>query len=160
MQIQAEGKFTTTDVWRGSRLAARKLLIIISLLGLLILAFATFLSFGDEDGWRGQLIFFGLGLFLTVYVWLLLFYKASRQTKKSPNLQGIVRYKFDDEGFGFQALHSQAEIKWAALVKWKEGKHCFLIYTSPSLGNIIPKRFFQSATDVDTVRGFLQAAKR
>lgn len=43
------------------------------------------------------------------------------------------------------------------LVKWKEGKHCFAIYTSPKIPSIIPKRFFQSPADVEAVRGFLQA---
>ena len=152
MLIRAEGKFSTKDVWRGSVRHGWKPIAFATAFGVLVLAVAAFFSVSSEDGWRGQLVFFGLGLFLTVYIWVFLLYRAYRQVKLSPNLQGTVRFQFDDAGFVAEASHTRVENKWTGIVKWKEGKHCFLVYTNPSMANIIPKRFFQSPPDVDAVR--------
>jgi hypothetical protein len=92
------------------------------------------------------------------YSWVAPFFSAHQQAKRSPNLQGTVSYPFNDLGYVSQAPHSRAEFKWSGLVKWKEGKHCFAIYMNPKIANIIPKRFFQSSSDVEAVRGFLQSA--
>lgn len=156
MAIQAEGKFTTMDVWRGSRLHSRKTLAVISVFGFLFLAVVTLVSLFDEKGWRGQLVWFAWGLFLLGYLWVVLFYRAHRQVKKSPNLQGNVHFEFDDDGLVIQAAHLRSECKWKGVLKWREGKHCFLIYTAPKFANIFPKRFFQNQADVEGVRNLLR----
>jgi hypothetical protein len=62
-----------------------------------------------------------------------------------------------EEGYDLDATHSQSRVQWSALVKWQEGKRCFLPYPSPRMASIIPKRFFQSPTDIDSIRLILQA---
>jgi YcxB-like protein len=89
-----------------------------------------------------------------------MFLQARRQAKGSPNLQGTVPYTFDDLGYVVEAVHARGEFKWSGLVKWKEGKHCFAIDTSPKIASIISKRFFQNPADIDAVRSFLRTAER
>jgi hypothetical protein len=156
VSIRAEGKFTTMDVFWGSWPHVRKSILFILICSLFTLSIAVFLSFNDEEGWRGQWIVFAIGLLLPTYFILAILYRAKRQVKRSPNLQGTVQYNFDDDGFVMQTLHSKSEIKWTGITKWKEGKHSFIIYSNVNLGNIVPKRFFQSPSDVDAVRVFLQ----
>jgi len=155
MAIHAEGKFVVMDVLRGSRPVARKSILSLTIIGAVLLAEGVFL--GREEGWQKWWYLFPLGVFLIVYMWPYLFYRARRQIKRSPNLQGIVQYDFDEAGYRMTASHSNADIKWSAIAKWKEGKHAFIIYANVNFGNLIPKRFFQSSADVDAVRGLLTA---
>ena len=122
MAIQAEGKFTTVDFWRGSRLLSRKSLAVVSICGLLILATATLTSLSDEQGWRGQLVVFGLGLLVLVYYWVAIFYRAHRRVTQSPNLRGTVRFEFDDSGFVIQSAHARSVCEWTGILKWREGE--------------------------------------
>jgi len=152
MAIHAEGKFVVMDVLRGSWPVARKSILTVTIIGAVLLAEGVFL--GREEGWQKWWYLFPLGVFLIVYMWPYLFYRARRQIKRSPNLQGIVQYDFGEAGYRMTASHSNADIKWSAIAKWKEGKHAFIIYANV---NFIPKRFFQSSADVDAVRGLLTA---
>ncbi|MGB6477239.1 MAG: YcxB family protein, partial [Candidatus Sulfotelmatobacter sp.] len=85
-----------------------------------------------------------------------LFYRSYRTKTGSPVLQGLVRYQFDDDGIRLFTPHSQADVKWPAFIKWKEGKNTFFTYQTPKIGNVIPKRFFQNPTDIDAVRTLMR----
>jgi len=156
VSIQAEGKFTLADVWRGARLASRRMLVSTTLIGLLLLAALLFLGIFSPKFLREQWLLIVLSVFWASYLWIFLLYSSYRTLKKSPNLQGTVRYQFDDSGYRLEALHTQAEVKWGAMVKWREGKYTFLFYSNPRIASVIPKRFFQSSADVDAVRNFLR----
>lgn len=126
MPIEAEGLFTLTDVWRGTRFVWRKVLAIYSVLGLMIIAGAGVLIWHDEARWKDQLPWIAVGLFLIAYFWIFAFYRSYRTKTGSPVLQGLVRYQFDDDGIRLFTPHSQADVKWPAFIKWKEGKiHVF-----------------------------------
>jgi len=158
MSIRAEGKFTNSDVWRGARLVAGKHLT--SWYFFLIVMWAS----GVLDSFMGASVQSRLTLFVLPvlpigYCWLMMFLQARRQARENPNLQGTVSYTFDDLGYVEEALHARVEVKWSGLVKWKEGRHCFAIYTNPNIASIIPKRFFRGPADVDAFRSFLQSAQ-
>lgn len=156
MPIEAEGLYTLTDVWRGTRLVWRKVLAIYSALGLIIIAGAGVLMWDDESKWKDQLPWMAVGLFLIAFFWIFGFYRSYRTKKGTPVLQGIVRFQFDDDGIHLTTPHSQADVKWPALIKWKEGKHTFLTYQTPKIANVIPKRFFRSPADVDAMRSLMR----
>jgi hypothetical protein len=159
MPIRAEGKFTVADIFRSSWRRAWKSILFLTIIGLGLLVEGAFLSLAEsEEGWRGQWYLFALGIFLIVYLWPFIYYRAWRQVRRTPNLQGIVRYEFGEDGYLMTATHSNstADIKWISIAKWKEGKYSFVIFANANFGNLIPKRFFQSAADVDAVRGLLQ----
>ena len=95
MPIRAEGRFTLTDVWRGSRLASRRTLVPVSLIGLFVLASVLFLGMFTAKVLRERWILILLGLFWTFYLWVALLYQSHRMLKRSPNLQGTVSYQSD-----------------------------------------------------------------
>ena len=138
-------------------MASRRMLVFVTLTGLLFLAALLFLGIFTPKFLRDQWVLIVLSLFWASYLWIFLLYSSYNTLKKSPNLQGTVRYRFDENGYALQALHGQAEVKWGAMVKWKEGKHTILLYSHPRIGSVVPKRFFQGSGDVDAVRGLLQA---
>ncbi len=72
----------------------------LTIVGLGLLVEGAFLSLAENgDGWRGQWSLFALGIFLMVYIWPFIYYRAWRQVKRTPNLQGIVRYEFGEDGY-------------------------------------------------------------
>lgn len=156
MSIEAEGKFTFTDIWRGGRLVASRHFATSYILAVVMWSLAVLLSVTGAAPLQEQVVFYVSPLLLVGYYWVTMFLQARGQAKGNPNLQGTVSYTFDDLGYVAEGAHVRGEIKWSGLVKWKEGKHCFAIYTSPKIASIIPKRFFQSPADVDAVRGFLR----
>ena len=159
MAIEAEGTFNVGDVWRGSLLASRKVMIFITVLGAAVIVFGVGGLVYEPQG-EGSWSLILAGVFVWLFYWANLFYRSYRAVRKTPNLQGPVHFHFDDTGFSFDSLHVRAELKWGASVKWKESKSVFLVYQNPRLGNIIPKRFFSSHADVDAVRELLRAHVR
>lgn len=155
MSIQAAGNFSAEDVWRGARVVARRHFAIASVFGLTILAIALLLTYTGAS-LQEQLAFYSLSPLPVGYYWVTMLLQARTQAKGNPNLKSTVSFAFDETGYVAEAAHTRIEVKWSGIVKWKEGKHCFAIYTSPKVASIIPKRFFQSPKDVDVVRGFLR----
>ena len=145
------------DVWRGARLVARKHFAIAYILTVVMWSIAVLLTVTGAASLQVRVVFYVFPLLLVGYYWVTMFLQARLQAKGSPNLQGTVSYTFDNLGYVVEGVHARGEVKWSGLVKWKEGKHCFAIYTSPKIAHIIPKRFFRSPADVEAVRGFLQA---
>jgi hypothetical protein len=159
VSIPAEGKFTVTDVWRGARLVARKQFAIVYILAVVMWSTAVLLTVTRAASLQVLVVFYVFPLPLVGYYWVTMFLQARLQAKGSPNLQCTVAYTFDNFGYAVEGVHARGEVKWSGLVKWKEGKHCFAVYTSPKIANIIPKRFFHSPADVEAVRGFLQSTR-
>lgn len=131
-------------------------------LGVLCILFGAFIDVFNPAGWRTSIVPIGLGIFWFIYLPIIYLFRSYNAVKRSPSLQGIVRCQFDENGYTVEALHSQAQVKFEALLKWKEGKRTFLLYPQPRIGTVVPKRFFQNAADVNTLRGLLQTrvAKR
>jgi YcxB-like protein len=160
MSILAEGKFVFADVWHGTVRACRNTILVLWVLGVFMLVMAIFLGIEENKSWFGEPSFLAAGVFFLVFFWRFMAYRSRATLKRSPSLQGVVRFQFDESGYQVEAVHARAEVKWAALVKWIESKNCFLLYQNPKIGSIVPKRFFQSAADLDAVRRLLQANVR
>jgi hypothetical protein len=160
MSVVAEGKFTFGDVWDGTLRACRRTIVILSVLGLLTILSSIWLGVRKGEGWAGEKILLGLGVLWLVYLWPFMIYRTSATLKKTPSLQGNVRFEFSDEGYAVNTMHASAEVKWGALTKWIETGKSFLLYQNPKIGSVVPKRFFQSATDCDVVQGYLRAKVR
>jgi hypothetical protein len=157
MGVVAEGKFEFADVWDGTLRACRRTILILSGLGVLTIFFAVWLGLRRDEGWAGERILLGLGVFWIVYLWPFMIYRTRATLKRTPNLQGDVRFEFSDEGYAVSTVHANSTVKWSALSSWKETKKTLMLYQNPKIGSLVPKRFFQSAADVETVRGFLRA---
>jgi hypothetical protein len=70
-----------------------------------------------------------------------------------------VSYRFDDAGVTIRSAGATATFAYRTLVKVREGKTAFVLYTTPLLGNIVPKRAFASE-EIPQVRSYLAAATK
>lgn len=154
--VEAQGQFTSSDVQQGVLVLSRWYLLTFGLVGLAICGLGALAGFGAEGGLTEQLPSILAGIFVAVFPWLLVMYRGYRTFKTSPVMRGPVRYTFDDFGISIQAESARSDLKWPAILKWKEGKHAFVIYLNSRVGNIVPKRFFSSTAGVDLVRQMLR----
>jgi hypothetical protein len=155
--IEASGQFALGDVWSGTRVISRDYLVSFSGLGAILVLYGATGFIFDERGWANHVAVMAVGVVIPAYVWLTRFNRCRETFKGTPNLKGNVRYEFDDAGLRVVALHSSGETQWDTIVKWKEGKKVFVLYRTPKLGEIIPKRFFNSGVDVERLRELLVA---
>jgi hypothetical protein len=51
-------------------------------------------------------------------------------------------FRFDDDGVTLRTAGSTTTTTYRSLVEYREGKTAFLIYSSPNVGNVVPKRAF------------------
>jgi hypothetical protein len=164
MTIQAEGTFTARDIAQGNWTHSRRISALLLLASLLAFAGGMFLSIKNGGRWRDQVVLLASGLFLLAYSWAyswpVLLYRARHRIARRPNVQGIFRYEFGDDGWSLAVPNAMSEIKWTGVSKWVEGSHSFVIYVDANSGTVIPKRFFQSPADVDAVRVLLQTKVR
>jgi hypothetical protein len=157
MAIEANGRFTYSDVLHGALLTSRKVLIFFSAFGSLLVAIGILQMYSVTslriDGVRA----IALGLLLNVFIWGAILFRCYQVWRKSPNLQGPVKFEFDEQGYVINGPHARGEVKWSALLKWKEGKHAFLLFTHPVMASVVPKGFFSSPSDITSLRALLQA---
>ncbi|MGH9747755.1 MAG: YcxB family protein [Candidatus Acidiferrales bacterium] len=157
MTIEAQGRFKYSDVLQGALLTSRKVLIIFTALGVFLVAAGAlqilFQASLSIDGRRS----IAVGAFLVIFMWGAIAFRCYQVWRKSPNLQGPVQFQFDDDGYVINARHSRGEVKWSALLKWKEGKHSFLLFTHPVMASVIPKGFFSNPSDIESIRALLHS---
>ncbi len=156
MSVMAEGKFNFADVWDGTMRASRRAILVLSTLGVLSILLGVWLGLQRNEGWARGKVLLGLGVFWLIYLWPFLIYRTRATLKRTPSLQGNVRFQFDESGYTVETMHAHAEVKWGALSKSIETGKSFLLYQNPKIGSVVPKRFFQSAADVETLREFLR----
>jgi len=54
-------------------------------------------------------------------------------------------YRFDDESVTFRTAGSTATTAYRSLVDYREGPTAFLVYSSPGVAHVVPKRAFDAA---------------
>jgi hypothetical protein len=156
MLITAQGEFMLKDLRRGLLFAAKRVWCSIFVIELLAMGTVYFLSStGNIDRALLINIFIWLPLLVAVMAFLV-FFRSYRMKRKSPALQGIIRYEFDDSGIKLAGDYSSTEIRWPAVIKWRANKSTLLMYATPHLANIIPKRFFNSVEDVTAVQNLFR----
>jgi hypothetical protein len=156
MPITAQGEFTLKDLRRGILFAAKR--VWLSVFVFEIVAFAAIYFWG----WDGRTNWV---LLVTIAVWVvvlaavmaaLVYIRSYRMKRKSPAMQGIIRYEFDDVGMKVVGPHSTSEMRWSAIIKWRENKSTILLYATPHFANFLPKRFFSTPADLAAVEAFLR----
>lgn len=68
--------------------------------------------------------------------------------------QGESDYRLDGEGLTIRAPGSSATVAYRVIDRYRETRLAFLVYTSPSVANIVPKGAF-GAADLERVRALL-----
>ena len=163
MSIDATGQFTLADVWRGTLMMSKAYLIWFSVIALACFGLSALMLFWPDEDRSVWSLFFTLGIIFSILPWSKVFYRSYRSWKGSPIFRGSLRWHFDDAGYAIEGLNVKAERGWAGIIKWKEGKHLFLLMPQPKLGEMIPKHFFANSADVSAFRELLRtnvAAKK
>lgn len=153
-EIRADGQFTLRDLLTGHASHWRAELIFVSLAGIAAIIFAVVKALTGQ--WQTVPYLLLFVVWLLIYPLMIIFrYRSS--LKKSPVYHGLINYKFSDHGFELESPHFRSDLAWSGFVKWREGKHTFLLYTTPKQSTFVPKRFFPDSAAVDSVRRMLQA---
>ncbi|MBI1750671.1 MAG: YcxB family protein [Acidobacteria bacterium] len=155
MAIEARGEYQFDDILRGIRLLWRgqKAVMGISLfIGPMILLS----TIGDYILGKQSLVSHLPGLFvggfLTSNYWWITWMSSRKLWKSNLNLHGTTAFHFDESGFQLTGANAQSEVRWAGILKWKEGKDVFLLFCSPQIAHIVPKRFFSDGGQMDAAR--------
>ena len=62
---------------------------------------------------------------------------------------------FDEDGISREGQTSRVNLKWAGIHSWREDGQQFTLFPGPASALMIPKRFFSSPADVDSLRQML-----
>ena len=84
-------------------------------------------------------------------------YRSVRSYRQRKNMQRELRIATSDRGLLGESETGHINAPWTDYLKWKEGDKVFLLYIADDAFQIIPKRFFQSETDVGLFRELLKA---
>jgi hypothetical protein len=68
-----------------------------------------------------------------------------------------VTWQFNTDGMHARTAVSEADVAWKAFLKARETGTLFVLYTGSNLANLIPKRFFHSAAELDAFRAWIAA---
>jgi hypothetical protein len=83
----------------------------------------------------------------------------ARKILKALGAEGEIDYRFDGEGMTIRAPGTSSTVSYRVITRYRETALTFLVYSSPGLANVVPKRAFAGA-DVDGVRALLEANVR
>ena len=140
----------------------RKVLYIWGLVALMWLALSLLLLFrpSPDDDWAVTMqnaspLQWVLGLpVLFVFVLPLL---SARRVLKDERVKQGVSYQFSDSGIHVETSVSKADLSWAAIRRVSELRSAFLVFTSPNIASMLPKRCLHSAQSVADLRELFRA---
>ena len=104
-------------------------------LGMLVLFFATF---GEVDSNR-SVLYAVFGIWFMVYLPVSLYSKSVKQVKLNPVYKKPLSYIVDENGITTTQGEQKAEVTWEQILRVKETKVSFLVYTGRSFCFIFPK---------------------
>ncbi|MFY9221194.1 MAG: YcxB family protein [Blastocatellia bacterium] len=143
---------------RYHNLSNKLLLSIISLFYLsgLSIFFYTAMSsseFSYSDIDLGNLLIILLpALFPLILITCSMFFGGYLAYKKVPDFQKDIRYSFSDDGYETSFSKGFSQVNWDNLVKVSETNKCFLFYLQKSMFQVIPKRAFNNADEINSLR--------
>ena len=107
---------------------------------------------------NGWLLVGSLGLIVASGGWIR--YKAIRVYRQHKALQRPIHLESTAVGLYGENETGHSTTPWTDYLRWKEGKTLFLLYVSDQMFHIIPKRFFNSESDITEFRNVLAANVR
>ena len=133
-------------------LAALILILVVPLVALAIIA-------NPDSGWR-QVLTNALPFFALLVLWLLLLgampYRNARQALTAQTyVREPITYTLTDETISAAGPSVRWSLAWNVMKRMCETKSLFLLYHAPNLAVIVPKRFFQSASEMQAWRQFV-----
>jgi len=83
-----------------------------------------------------------LAAFWTLFFWFGPRWAARKQFSKQPGAQGPKTVLLDADGIHWRWSGGSMDVEWKNYIRILEGKNQFLLYSSPVVFNVLPKRAF------------------
>ncbi|WP_205502195.1 YcxB family protein [Rufibacter psychrotolerans] len=131
--------------WKG------KFMLVLGIFSLMSVLFLYLTDALTEVPWIG-LIF---GLYLTVGFPVQLYFAAKKAFKTHQRVSETIVYAFEPDRIRITGESFQSTFTWDKVYSLTETKDWVLIWTTPQVANVVPKRDFSPAQ----LRGFKQLAK-
>ena len=93
--------------------------------------------------WSLPLTLFGIWTPLHFY-WALPRYSAQRQFSKTPSAKEKITLTVREGGLHFLSATTDGTVSWKRYVKWLEDESVFVLFPTPVIFVVIPKRAFSS----------------
>jgi hypothetical protein len=129
---------------------------------ILIVATAINITAGQWN-WNSIDLMGPIALLLLACLLLSPYFSAAQYLQKNPNVAAIQRYTFSSNGVDISAARFSGHVSWIAILRARETKTQFQLYSQTVLAYIIPKRYLtdsQQATLRDFIGTYVQTAKR
>lgn len=91
-------------------------------------------------------------LFPLILITFFIFFSGYLAYKRVPDFQKDIRYSFSDDGYETSFSKGFSQVNWDNLVKVSETNKCFLFYLQKSMFQVIPKRAFNNADEINSLR--------
>jgi hypothetical protein len=77
---------------------------------------------------------------------------AARRISNDERVKLGVSYRFLDSGIHIETCVSKTELSWAGIRRVSELRSAFLVFTTPNIASMLPKRCFETAQSVADLR--------
>ena len=143
---------TLRRTWPIAILAALILILLVPLVAFAVIA-------NPDSDWR-TVITNALPFVLLLVLWLCLLgimpYRNARKLLATQSyLREPITYIFTAETISGAGRSAQWSIAWSVVKRIRETKSLFLLYHNPNIAVVVPKRFFQSASEIEMWRQFV-----
>lgn len=155
--LSITGTYTASDVMSATWLSLRpsRSWRVAGVVLIPVLLWATWMEFygprAEAGGWMRWIIP-GAALYIAFVLGILLPRKSRRVYEQRKDLQRPCSFSASDAGLLSSAEGVTGLKPWSDYLKWKESDSTLLLYMSDHMYQIIPKRFFASAADLDAFR--------
>lgn len=113
-----------------------------------------------EGQWADSEIKLGLLLSLTIFLFfvlpLLTYLRTKSYFKKNPLLSELTTFYFEPERIEIVTLESHTTLTWRRVYKIREFNHYILIYQNRHIAYVVPKKSFDSASDIEMVKNMIR----
>jgi hypothetical protein len=156
--VQIKGQFTLDDFKKAHQLHAQQgaasagprifpiLITVFFFISLVILAIL------GRVAWSYLLVALALLAFFLLFQFVYRPYMLSRTFKNHPDLSAPFEMELSDQGLSITNMKGSALIPWTGYVKWLEGKEVILLYRSYILFQMLPRRLFNTESDLQYLR--------
>ena len=94
--------------------------------------------------------------FLVLCTWIAPWRAARNQFRRQPSAHGPRTLTLDSKGMHWRWDGGAADVEWKNVTRYLEAKDGFLLYVSPAVFNMVPKRAL-SASQLNDLRSLLAA---
>ena len=116
----------------------------------------TWLTFFDRPLWSAAGAAVGAAFLLLLLKYGVPILSARSFVKKNPDKLGPAKHSIGPDGMSYENQHGAGTTNWTAYQSIRETTDLFLLYTQSNFAQILPKRCFENANDMERYRQILR----